>query len=236
MKSNSKTYSYFALLNRFWALDETHQFTPQAAKLYFYLLNTANKNRWPARFPLNDARAAIIVGVTLTKIKTARRQLEEAGLIEVPPGGQGHGQKTVYRIVNCAGCSLENSAACLDTCDHPDAPRPTRNDSNPPVGETPPNADFISSNRPSAQPSPSSDPELDIDRLTPPDDGVPRNFSGLRQRLHSLGATSAEIIRIFLLSNYGQIGHPVWAALAALRSGTGIKMPIPFIFARLKYA
>lgn len=50
----------------------------------------------------------------------------------------------------------------------------------------------------------------DEDPLTPPEDGIERNYSGLQERLLQYHFSQAEINRIAKASNFGQIGNPVW--------------------------
>lgn len=260
MKVSNRTVSYFALLNHFWALDELESFSTTATKFYFLLLHNANKNRWPLRFPYADTRAAAAVGVSVAKLKTARKQLVDAGLIQVVAGGNGHAQKTMYSLTGCADCEHHNSAECVDHCQKVDSKvggvkshpkqQPTL------LGDTlggevganvgckndlpNPQPLLIRQNKDKTKTPPSSNKEgdeiFDFDNLQAPLDGVNRNFDGLREKLKSLGASPADAKRILALSNFGQIGHPVWAAFAELRNAIpgAIKSPVRFIMSRLQ--
>lgn len=54
--------------------------------------------------------------------------------------------------------------------------------------------------------TPLSDEQL----LDAPEDGVERNLSGLQDALQRFHFTNAEINQVARLSNFGQIGNPVW--------------------------
>lgn len=69
-----------------------------------------------------------------------------------------------------------------------------------------------------------------IDALQPPEDGVPRNFDGLRDNLRLYRIPPAEQYAIISLSNYGAIGGKVWKGLAQLRISNGkIRLPGRFL-------
>lgn len=52
-----------------------------------------------------------------------------------------------------------------------------------------------------------------IEDITPPNDGVERNFDGMRNRLLKLRVGLREFKGICAMSRYGMIGHPVWDAM-----------------------
>ena len=61
----------------------------------------------------------------------------------------------------------------------------------------------------------------DIDRLQPPQDGVNRNFDGLKYNLRQAEVPLQEQYAIILKSNFGTIGHPMWRGFDALRTSHG---------------
>lgn len=65
-------------------------------------------------------------------------------------------------------------------------------------------------------------------------DGIPRNCDGLMDTMKVLRIPQNEQTQILSLSNYGEIGHPVWELIKTVRSSTGIKMPGKFIIKKLK--
>jgi hypothetical protein len=69
-----------------------------------------------------------------------------------------------------------------------------------------------------------------------PDDGIERNWEGLQRILSNLkGSTKSEINTIIRLSNFGQIGHPVWRLISEItNSESKLHSPAAFIISRLK--
>ena len=90
--------SYIELINNFWELDETWQFTCCETRLYFYLLKTANRLGWVDSWTHSDAKTAANVGVSVNSFKSARNRLVQAGLILFQNGGKGQGDKCKYQI------------------------------------------------------------------------------------------------------------------------------------------
>lgn len=63
-------------------------------------------------------------------------------------------------------------------------------------------------------------------RLSPPADGVKRNFEGLLLNLHQFGISAQHQYAIALKSDFGRIGHPVWPGFCRLRESRGkIRQP-----------
>jgi hypothetical protein len=90
--------NYIELINDFWELDETWQFTCCETRLYFYLLKTANRLGWVDSWTHSDAKTAANVGVSVNSFKSARNRLVQAGLIFFQNGGKGQGDKCRYQI------------------------------------------------------------------------------------------------------------------------------------------
>ncbi len=88
----------FELINNFWRLDEQLNFTGNETRLYFFLLHVANRSRWPEWIEYADKRLAANANISLQVLKSARRQLKEAGLLDYVPGG-GFRVKTKYQIL-----------------------------------------------------------------------------------------------------------------------------------------
>lgn len=58
---------------------------------------------------------------------------------------------------------------------------------------------------------------VSVQDIKAPDDGQERNLSGLLQALEGWGCTDEEVVRAAQMSNYGQIGHPVWKMISSAR-------------------
>ncbi|MTK53120.1 Lin1244/Lin1753 domain-containing protein [Paludibacter sp.] len=69
----------------------------------------------------------------------------------------------------------------------------------------------------------------------PPDDNVERNLSALNRRLFQFRASPAEIQEVYRLSNYGEIGNPIWGLFSTIdQNNQQIRLPVKFILSRLK--
>ena len=90
--------SYIELINNFWELDETWQFSCCETRLYFYLLKTANRLGWENSWTHSDAKTSANVGVSVNSFKTARHRLAQSGLISFNSGGNGQGNKCKYQL------------------------------------------------------------------------------------------------------------------------------------------
>ena len=72
--------------------------------------------------------------------------------------------------------------------------------------------------------------QADIDAMTPPPDGTPRNLDGLRENLRLWRVPLPEQRAIVLKSNFGAIGHPLWQGFYTLRASHGkIRQPGKFL-------
>jgi hypothetical protein len=91
--------NYIELINNFWELDETWQFSCCETRLYFYIVKTANRLGWVDNWTHSDGKTSANVGVSVNSLKTARNRLIQAKLIKVENGGKWHGDKTRYQIL-----------------------------------------------------------------------------------------------------------------------------------------
>lgn len=255
-KPTIKAGSYITLINRFWRLHKTNQFSTSATSLYFYLLDIANSARWPEKFTHSDALAAVSIGVSIPTLKSAKNVLLEAGLINFTAGGNGYGKKTVYILSGCENCEQVNSAECMVSCEKEvkekavkvapkQSPNKIDESENYNLGEkiSQQNAEksfsniYIDKDKNKIKKnssSPKVDDPFDLEDLKAPNDGVKRNLDGLLRNLRDLNFTSVEAKPIIIGSNYGRIGDPVWAAFSEIKRSNGaIKAPKRFIQSRL---
>jgi hypothetical protein len=77
--------------------------------------------------------------------------------------------------------------------------------------------------------------QADIDALSPPDDGVDRNFSGLMENLRLYKIPFKQQYAIITMSNYGAKYGPIWVALGELRAARNIRMPGLFLISCLRH-
>lgn len=88
--------NYLDLIRKFWQLDATWQFGCCESRLYFYLVEQANRLGWPDNFTHSDARTSINVGVSPKSLRAAKNRLMQAGLISFSGGGKGRADKCKY--------------------------------------------------------------------------------------------------------------------------------------------
>ena len=89
--------TYIELINKFWELDESWQFSCCETRLYFYLLKTAIRLGWEDNWTRSDTKVSSDVGVSVKVFKSARNRLVQADLIECKQGN-GRGNKSTYSI------------------------------------------------------------------------------------------------------------------------------------------
>lgn len=214
--------SYIGLINRFWRLDATHNFTPQATRLYFFLLNIANISLWKGDITQSDVVLCANCSLTRKALREAREVLSNAGLISFALGGNGRGARTVYSFTGCANCSHAPAKECQTECQIP--AHKTQKPQQAPVV-------------PPANTSPQQQPSVAVSEQepipTPPNDGKPRNFDALCRHLRKLKATRKEALQLITISNFGQIGHPIWSLLHEISNSSSIKFPVKFLLTRL---
>ena len=91
---------YIDLINGFWLVDEQKEFTPYETRLYFFLLHLANRFFWKTEwFDYGDEKMQAAVGISVGALRTARKNLKEAKLIDFVAGGHGYRVRTRYRIL-----------------------------------------------------------------------------------------------------------------------------------------
>ena len=77
---------YIRLLNQFWATHEEYIFPSSTIALYVYLLNECNRRRWQIPFPCSTVLVCDMLRISKQTFSTARKQLEDAGLITFEEG------------------------------------------------------------------------------------------------------------------------------------------------------
>ncbi len=100
--------NYIELINLFWRSDDAEGVGAVATRLYFALLNIANRNRWQGEIVIGDKHLSALVGVSLNTFKLARSDLHKRDLIAFSVGGKGRKDKTRYKV-GCQDRSQEES-------------------------------------------------------------------------------------------------------------------------------
>lgn len=94
--------TYLQLINRFWEIDQDHQFSSHETRLYFLLLNKAIRMGAASSLCLNADSVMSTLGVSDRRtVSRARDRLVEAGLISFT-STPGRGNKTEYVICGMA--------------------------------------------------------------------------------------------------------------------------------------
>jgi hypothetical protein len=99
--------NYIDLINRFWQKDMELNFTDRETALYFYLLKVCNSISWKNPFGLSNAMTIAKFGWGKSSFDTAKKRLQEAGLIKFKPG-DGRGNIYRYEIVDCGDSEKVN--------------------------------------------------------------------------------------------------------------------------------
>ena len=81
-------------------MDEQKEFTPIESRLYFFLLNLANRFFWKAEWlEYGDDKMQTAIGISAGSLRTARKNLKEAKLVDFIVGGNGFRVRTRYQIL-----------------------------------------------------------------------------------------------------------------------------------------
>lgn len=231
-QKNPRPNTYIGLINRFWRLDEIYQFSPAETRVFFYLLKIANVLAWPSAFPHADKRAAANCGISLAAFKAARNTLSEAGVISYTPGGAGHAKKTMYRICKCNEYQESEQAPRH----MPSKPAPaTKSTPAYPTKAAPVSVQpqvYVEEPRLNAKST--ANKAAHEGQTLQANSNPTRNTEGLLRNLQSLQASQEDIDKLLILSNHGEIGHPIWQLIYEAKNSNGaIKQPVRFIFSRL---
>lgn len=92
--------NYITLLNRFWGKREELNLSSIEADLYLFLIHRCNKLRWENPFCLPTKDIQITLKLTRKTINSARKKLEDVGLIKFEQGST-KGKSAKYFICDC---------------------------------------------------------------------------------------------------------------------------------------
>jgi hypothetical protein len=203
--------NYIELINQFWQVRRGKRITSTQADLYFCLLQESNTRNWENPFTFSNVQICANIGVSEPTLIDARARLKQLGLIDFEPG-ERKSTSPRYKILYLNNFSITFSKNRAKT-----------------------NGENNSTLPPSALRAIGNENPLTLfstDKVKAPKDGKSRNLTALLQKIENLNCSANEKQRMILLSNYGEIGNPIWKLFYEIDKG-GIKMPEKFILSRL---
>lgn len=80
------TMNFFDYNKQFWRYGTPLRVNDSAFKLYFFLIDRFNRARWPKKLRITHKEISDVLGIFPNAIKSARKELENEGLIGFIPG------------------------------------------------------------------------------------------------------------------------------------------------------
>ena len=204
--------NYIELINQFWLARRGKRITSTQADLYFCLLQESNERKWENPFAFSNVQVCARIGISEPTLIDARSKLKQFGLIDFEPGERKLSSPR-YKILY-----LNNFSKNRVETEQRKAEESEWSYSNPIFQKT------------EIEMKEEKTVSISIDSV--PNDGKNRNFAGLIRKMDMLNCSSQGKQRMILLSNYGEIGNPIWKLFCEIDKG-GIKMPERFILSRL---
>lgn len=79
-----------------------------------------------------------------------------------------------------------------------------------------------------------SNGDCDLLKSLPPNDGIARNWEGLKRHLNDFKGSIADSNEVIRLSNYGELNHLIWKLLSDIKTSNGkIHSPLAFLLKKL---
>ncbi|MGL4519335.1 MAG: hypothetical protein ACRCUJ_06585 [Phocaeicola sp.] len=88
--------SYIDLINQFWKIQETEDFSPNEVMLYFYLLKECNLRGWPNKFEYPNKKIVLATGISEPTVIACRCRLQQKGILEFEAGKRNAKSPTYY--------------------------------------------------------------------------------------------------------------------------------------------
>lgn len=106
---------YITLARSFWALNSIQIFSNAETKLFFFLLEEANRLRWPKKFSISTTIMQGRIGMSRSAICKAREALKVRGLIQYTKGDHLY-QKAEYSFIIPASvpCQTDTDAIIVN--------------------------------------------------------------------------------------------------------------------------
>lgn len=104
----------FRLMNSFWRENARKPFSPAAAKLYFFIIDRANRRQWKMPVVCPTSVVCQLVQVTRPTLVKARESLRERGLITFTEG-TGYNNYPTYTLVLTDAMLVSQGGAMPDS-------------------------------------------------------------------------------------------------------------------------
>lgn len=222
------TLSYLDRVIRFQKLIRQEKIKSSVRTVYMSFLDIFNEYGWKKQIRITYPEIQFVANLSLNSIKRAMIELRELGLMDYR---SKQGSKYIYIHIDglipddISYDDLVKERTKLNK-KYSKSGEPDDNQSSSTVSDTPAPAaperspkGGVTRRQPPAPPNEPYSPDGDH----PPDDGVPRNWERLKERLNGLNIPPGDYRKIVQLSDYGRKEHPVWKALNELDSRKGTK-------------
>lgn len=209
--------NYIIEINRFYDWLETNQMSKSAIALWHGLMHINNKTNWIDEFSVAMSVLEFKTGFKSSELYKARTELQDKKrLLWWSRNGN---QSAIYKLIPFCVHTVEANVKTNSYTSKKTNAKQTNI------------INKLNNNKRNS----SSDVDLLLNTTFPPNDSVKRNWEGLKTWLRNIKATEAQATEIILLSNYGEIGTPIWKVFSEItKSAGGIKQPVAFILSQLK--
>jgi len=91
--------TYIELINRFWKIQQTEDFSSNEVYLYFFLLNECNLRGWQNKFEYPNRKIVLATGMSEPTVIACRCRLQQKGLLQFE-AGKRNAKSPVYYLNN----------------------------------------------------------------------------------------------------------------------------------------
>lgn len=89
--------TYIELINRFWKIQQTEDFSSNEVYLYFFLLNECNLRGWQNKFEYPNRKIVLATGMSEPTVIACRCRLQQKGLLQFE-AGKRNAKSPVYYL------------------------------------------------------------------------------------------------------------------------------------------
>ncbi|GAB6120976.1 hypothetical protein [Dysgonomonas termitidis] len=208
--------SYLDRVVKFQKLIRQEKLKSSVRTVYMSFLDIFNEYGWKKQIRITYNEIQFVANLSLNSIKRAIIELKELELMDYRSK-----QGSKYIFIHLDGLIPEDTSyddlVKMRAKSKKKYVEPSEPDDTPiPTSSPGPKGGVIRRQPPSNETySPDGD--------HPPDDGLSRNWDDLKRNLSELNIPPGDYQKIVQLSNYGQIGHPVWKAFHEIGKRKGSK-------------